>query len=60
MDLFQKLGLQMNVVKTDVMWVGKQRDELNIRLEGKYIKQVTTVAYIWEEIHMRTGEWPWK
>ena len=39
MELFQKLGLQMNVVKTEVMRVGKQRDELNIRLEGKDISK---------------------
>ena len=27
------------------MWVGKQREELNIRLEEKYIKQVNNVVY---------------
>ena len=30
----------MNIDKTEVMWVGKQREELNIRLEGKDVKQV--------------------
>ena len=28
------------------MWVGKQREELNIRLEAKYIKQVKNVVYL--------------
>ena len=39
-DMFKKHGLKMNVDKTEVVWVGKQRAELNIRLEGKEIKQV--------------------
>ena len=34
---FKKCGLKMNLDKTEVMWVGKQREELNIRLEGKDI-----------------------
>ena len=37
MTVFQKHGLKMNLDKTEVMWVGKQREELNIRLEGKDI-----------------------
>ena len=31
--MFKKHGLKMNLDKTEVMWVGKQREELNIRLE---------------------------
>ena len=30
--MFKKHGLNMNLNKTEVMWVGKQREELNIRL----------------------------
>ena len=30
----------MSLEKTEVMWVGHQREELNIRLDGKEIKQV--------------------
>ena len=41
-----KHGLKMNLDKTEVTWVGKQREELNIRLEGKYIKQVKNVEYL--------------
>ena len=33
-DMFKKHGLKMNLDKTEVMWVGKQGEELNIRLEG--------------------------
>ena len=36
----------MNLDKTEVMWVGKQREELNIRLEGKHIKQVKKFVYL--------------
>ena len=44
--MFKKHGLKMNLDKSEVMWVGKQREELNIRLEGKYIKQVKDFVYI--------------
>ena len=33
-ELFKKHGLKMNLDKTEVMWVEKQREELNIRSEG--------------------------
>ena len=38
--VFKKHGLRMSLEKTEVMWVGHQREELNIRLDGKVIKQV--------------------
>ena len=44
--MFKKHGLKMNLDKTEVMWVGKQREELNIRLEEKYIKQVNNLVYL--------------
>ena len=44
--MFKKHGLKMNIDKTEVMLVGKQRDELNIRLEGKDIKQVKNFVYL--------------
>ena len=44
--MFKKHGLKMNLDKTEVMWVGKHREELNIRLEGKDIKQVKNVVYL--------------
>ena len=45
-DMFKKHGLKMNLDKTEVMWVGKQRDELNIMLEAKNIKQVNNFVYL--------------
>ena len=45
-EMFKKHGLKMNLDKTEVMWVGKHREELNIRLEGKDIKQVKNFVYL--------------
>ena len=39
-------ALKMNLDKTKVMWVGKHREELNIRLEGKDMKQVKNCVYL--------------
>ena len=39
-------GLKMNVDNSEVMWVGKQREELNISLEGKDVKQVKNFVYL--------------
>ena len=44
--VFKKHGLRMNLKMTEVIWVGHQRDELNIRLGGKEIKQVDGFAYL--------------
>ena len=49
----------MNLDKTEVMWVGKQREELNITLEEKDIKQVKNF-FILVEIYLRTGVWMWR
>ena len=49
----------MNFDKTEVMWVGKQRDELNIMFEGKYIKQVNNCVYLGRNISEK-GEWMWR
>ena len=57
--MFKKHGLKMNLDKTELMRVGKQRDELNIRLEEKYIKQVNILCIL-VEIYLRTGEWSWR
>ena len=45
--MFKKHGLNMNLDKTEVMWVGKHREEQNIRC-------------IWVETYLRTGEWRWR
>ena len=36
----------MNLDNTEVIWVGKHKEELNIRLEGKDIKQVNMCVYL--------------
>ena len=58
-QMFKKHGLKMNIDKTEVMCVGKQREELDIRLEGRYIKQVKNFVYL-GDIYLRTGEWMWR
>ena len=44
--VFEKHGLRMSLEKTEVVWVGHQREELNIRLDGKEIKQVDSFMYL--------------
>ena len=44
--VFEKHGLRLRLEKTEVMWVGHQRDELNIRLGVKEIKQVDGFVYL--------------
>ena len=51
-EMFKKHGLKMNLDKTEVMWVGKHREELNIRLEGKDIKQVKNCVYLGGSIYI--------
>ena len=52
--MFMKYGLKMNLEKTELMWVGKQREEINIRLEEKDIKQVNNFVYLgWTYIRER-------
>ena len=50
-EMFKKRGLSMNLDKAEVMWVGKQREELNIILEGKYINQLNNCLYLGENIY---------
>ena len=44
--LYKKRGLRMSLEKTEVMWVAQQREELNIRLDGKEIKLVDSFVYL--------------
>ena len=44
--VFKKHELRMSLEKTDVMWIGHQREELNTRLDGKEIKQVDGFVYL--------------
>ena len=43
--MFKKHGLRMSLEKTEVMWVGHQREELTIILDSKEIKQVYSFVY---------------
>ena len=40
----------MSLEKTELMWVGHQREELNIKLDGKAIKQVDGFVYLGEMV----------
>ena len=44
--VFKKHEMRMSLEKTEVMWVGNQREELNIRLGGKEITQVDGFVYL--------------
>ena len=44
--MFKKHILRMSLEKTGMMWVGHQREKLNIRLDGKEIKQVDGFVYL--------------
>ena len=57
-DMFKKHGLNMNLDKTEAMWVGKQREELNIRLEEILNKSI--ILFILVEIYLRMGVWMWR
>ena len=38
--VFEKHGLRMSLDKRELMWVGHQRENINIGLDGKEIKQM--------------------
>ena len=44
--VFKNHGLIMSLEKTEVMWVGHQREELIISLDGNEIKHVDGVVYL--------------
>ena len=43
--VFKKHGLKMSREKTEVMWVGNQREDLNTSLDGKEINQVDVTEH---------------
>ena len=45
-EIFGKHGLKLCMEETEVMWVGQQRKETNIRLEGKEISQGNRFQYL--------------
>ena len=44
--VYKKHGLRMSLEKTEVILVGHQREELNIRLDSKEIKLVYGYVYL--------------
>ena len=44
--VFKKHGLRMSLEKTEVVWVGHHREELNIRLDNKEIKIAEGFVYL--------------
>ena len=44
--MFMKHDVKMNLDKTELMWVGKQREKLNTMLEVKYSNQVNNCVYL--------------
>ena len=46
MEAFGKHGRKMSMEKTEVMWVRQRRKYMNIRLEGKEIRQGNRVEYL--------------
>ena len=44
--LFTRHGLKLNLVKTEVLHIGHQREELDIELEGKKLTQRDSFVYL--------------
>ena len=54
--MFKKHELMLSLEKTEVVWVGQLREELNTRVEGKVIKQgdgLCTMAEWLQKIDVR-------
>ena len=44
--LFIKHGLKLNLEKAEVLYIGHQREELDIELEGKILNQRDSFVYL--------------
>ena len=44
--MFTRHGLKLNLVKTEVLHIGHQREELDIELEGKKLTQRDSFVYL--------------
>ena len=58
--VFKKHGLRMKLEKTYVMWLGHQREELNIRLGGKEIRQVDGFSEVEVLRQIQAGANAWR
>ena len=45
-DMFNRHGLRVSLEKTEVMWVGPRRKELDIHLDGKKLKRRDSFVYL--------------
>ena len=45
-EAFKQHGLRVNLEKTDVLSIGAHREELNIKLEGRTIRQNNSFIYL--------------
>ena len=45
-EAFKQHGLRVNLEKTEVLSIGARREELNIKLEGRTIRQNNSLIYL--------------
>ena len=45
-EIFGKHGLRVSLEKTEVLWVGQQKKDLDIRQDGKKLNQRDSFAYL--------------
>ena len=45
-EIFGKHGLRVSLEKTEVLWVGQQKQDLDIRLDGKKLNQRDSFVYL--------------
>ena len=45
-EIFGKKGLRVNLEKTEVLWVGQQKKDIDIRLDGKKLSQSDSFVYL--------------
>ena len=45
-EIFGKHGLRVSLEKTEVLWVGQQKKDLDIRLDGKKLNQQDSSVYL--------------
>ena len=45
-EIFGKHGLRVSLEKTEVLWIGQQEKDLDIRLDGKKVNQRNSFVYL--------------
>ena len=49
-NAFKKHALQMNLEKTEVMWISEQEVDLHVVVDGKTIKQMNSFVYLGDTV----------